>query len=176
MTVRNTSHMVVRVDRVDEMIASVQELTRREILVGIPQATAGRQGEPGGEPVDNATLGYIHEFGSPDANIPPRPFLIPGVQEARDQIGKRLEAAARQAIDGNTEAMDDQMSAAGMVAQSAVRRKITEGPHTPLSPRTLAKRRAKGRTGERPLIDTGQLRRSITYVVRDKKPDGQGTP
>jgi hypothetical protein len=33
---------------------------------------------------------------------------------------------------------------------------------------TLERRRAKGRTGTKPLIDTGQLRNAITYVLRKK--------
>lgn len=168
---RPTKTMVVTKDRVDEMLASVQELVQKELLVGIPAATAARDPEDGEEPIDNATLGYIHEFGAPAANIPARPFLIPGLQDARDQVGKRLGRAASAALDGNAERIEDEYDAAGLIAQNAVRRKITEGPFVPLKPATLAKRRARGRKGDKPLLDTGQLRRSITYVVRNRTDD-----
>ena len=59
--------------------------------------------------------------------------------------------------------------AAGLIAQNSVRRTLTTAAYRPLSERTLAERRARGRTGTKPLIDTGQYRNSITYVVRDGK-------
>lgn len=170
---RPTKTMVVTQDRVDQMLASVQSLVQKELLVGIPAATAPRTPEEGEEPIDNATLGYIHEFGAPAANIPARPFLIPGLQSARDPIAKRLQRAAEAALDGRTDDVDAQYDAAGLIAQNAVRRRITDGPFIPLKPATLAarKRRRPPRLGERPLNDTGQLRRSVTYVVRSRSDD-----
>lgn len=170
---RPTKNLVVTQDRVDAMMASVQALVQKELLVGIPASTAARDPEAGEPPIDNATLGYIHEFGAPAANIPARPFLIPGIQSATDRIGKRLQRAAEAAMDGDGDEVDAQYDAAGIIAQNAVRRRITDGPFVPLKPATLAarKRRKPPRTGEKPLLDTGQLRRSITYVVRTRKSD-----
>jgi len=162
---------VVVKDRVDDIVNSVRSLTQKEILVGIPMATANREPEPGEKepPPDNATLGYIHEFGSPAENIPDRPFLIPGVRDAVDQIVNRLSRAAVAAVDTKQEVVDAQLNAAGLIAQNSVRAKITGGPFTPLSPKTIQKRRSRKppRTGIKPLLDTGQLRRSVTYVIRD---------
>lgn len=155
------------VDKVDSVVDSVRSLVEREILVGIPASTAGRAVEPGDEPIDNATIGYLMEFGSPAANIPERPFLVPGVRSAEDAIAKRLKSAAEAALKVQPAAVDIQMNAAGLIAQNAVRQKITDGPFVPLAPRTLAERKSRGRTGIKPLIDTGQLRRSVTYVIRD---------
>lgn len=56
----------------------------KEVLIGIPMSTTER---PDGE-ITNAELGYIHEYGAPEANIPARPFLIPGVESVK---GKALE-------------------------------------------------------------------------------------
>lgn len=167
--VKPTKTLVVVRDRVPEMIAAVEALTLKELLVGIPAATAARTPEEGEAPIDNATLGYIHEFGAPAANIPARPFLIPGLQAARDRVGKRLQKAAEAALDGKLDDIDAQYDAAGLIAQSAVRARITDGPFVPLAPATIAKRRARGRQGTSPLLDTGQLRRSVTYVVRTQK-------
>ncbi len=171
----STKTMVVTQDRVDEMLAAVQDLVGQELLVGIPAATAGRQTEPGDEPIDNATIGYIMEFGAPAANIPARPFLVPGIQNATDRVGKRFQRAAEAALDGDTQRITDEFDAAGLIAQNAVRAKITDGPFVPLAPATIAKRRSRKppRLGTAPLLDTGQLRRSITYVVR--KVNGDGT-
>lgn len=188
-------------DRVDDFIADLESLLSHEVLVGIPASSAARAPEKksefhsfsaagireglekadaaraGRDPaapvtIDNATLGYIHEHGAPSVNIPARPFLVPGVQQARDQITKVLSQGVEAVTNGNRQAAMNSLDKAGLIAQNAVRRKITEGPFVPLKPRTLAARRARGRTGEKPLIDTGQLRRSITYVVRETEDDG----
>jgi hypothetical protein len=151
-------------DRVGAVLKGVRDLTSKEVLVGIPSTTAGRTDTP----INNAEIGYLMETGSPAQNIPERPFLVPGVESASKQFVPHLKAAGLSALEGKSEMIQRDFDRAGMVAANSVKAKITEGPFTPLSPKTLAKRRAKGRTGERPLIDTGQLRRSVTHVVRKK--------
>jgi hypothetical protein len=64
--------------------------------------------------------------------------------------------------------VDIAQNKAGLIAESSVRKKINEGPFEPLAPKTLQERKRRGRTGEKPLIDTGQLRNSVTYVIRPK--------
>lgn len=151
-------------DRVSEVLKSVKALTSKEVLVGIPSTTAGRDDTP----INNAEIGYLMETGSPAQNIPERPFLVPGVENARDKFTPHLKAAGLSALEGKTATIERDFDRAGIVAANAVKAKITDGPFTPLSPKTLQKRRAKGRTGERPLIDTGQLRRAVSHVVRKK--------
>lgn len=45
-------------------------------------------------------LGLIHEYGAPEANIPPRPFLRPAAFECMDFFHERMEIAAQNAIRG----------------------------------------------------------------------------
>lgn len=151
-------------DRVGAVLKGVRALTTKEVLVGIPSTTAGRTDTP----INNAEIGYLMETGSPAQNIPERPFLVPGVDGASKQFIPHLKAAGLSALEGKTATIERDFDRAGFVAANAVKAKITDGPFTPLSPKTLQKRRAKGRTGERPLIDTGQLRRAVTHVVRKK--------
>lgn len=148
---------------------ALKVLGERRVLVGVPSKTAGRKEDDEGNPlpITNAALGYIHENGVPELNIPARPFLVPGVASASKVIQSRLKQAGRYTLDGKPDAADKALIATGIVAAQAVQKKITDGPFVPLAPRTLAQRKAKGRTGEKPLIDTGQLRRAITYVVRN---------
>lgn len=151
-------------DRVGAVLKGVRALTTKEVLVGIPSTTAGRDDTP----INNAEIGYLMETGSPAQNIPERPFLVPGVESAQDKFIPHLKAAGLSALEGKTAMIERDFDRAGIVAANAVKAKITDGPFTPLSPKTLQKRRAKGRTGERPLIDTGQLRRAVSHVVRKK--------
>lgn len=166
-----------------KVVAALRKLAAMQVMVGIPATRGPRAGTP----ITNATLGYIHEFGAPSVNIPPRPFLRPGVKNAQTEIAKRLLSAGRAAVDGNEAAMRVQLEAAGMAASNSVKRKITDGPFVPLSPYTIQKRmakiaaakgkpltaaeRAQGFKDIRPLIDTGQLRAAITYVVRFRGKD-----
>ena len=162
---RNMKMTMDRVGRTEDLIRS---LGKDRVLVGVPAENALRKPEPGekSEP-NNALLGYVHEFGSPAKNIPARPFLIPGVRDAQAEIADQLEGAARATLAGRQAESNVVLNRVGLIAQNAVRAKITDGPFTPLKPGTLAARRRKGRTGTSPLIDSGQLRASITYVVDD---------
>jgi phage gpG-like protein len=160
----------VTADRVKDVLASIKALTKHQVLVGIPADAAERQPDADDpRPPNNAEIGFIQEFGSPEANIPARPFLVPGVRGNLEKIEKRYRTAAQKALDGDKEAVEKAHMAIGLETASAVQKKITDGPFVPLSPVTIANRKARGRTGINPLLDTGQLRRSITYVIRDGK-------
>jgi hypothetical protein len=169
------SPVTIKTDLVDEVMKQIRALSKNEVLIGVPDENAGRDPEPGEEkePISNAEIGYVMEFGLPEKNIPARPFLVPGMQNATDKIGTVMQAGAVKALKGDKEATGMTMNKAGLIAQSAVRGKITDGPFIPLAPKTLAQRKARGRTGEKPLLDTGQLRNSINYVIRPKVEKGK---
>lgn len=150
-------------DRVPDLLKAVRDLTKQEVLIGIPAENAGRDDDL---PINNAELGYIHEFGAPAANIPPRPFLVPGVSGAQGKFEPHLKAAANAALSGDGGKVSQGLQRAGIVAASAVKSKIDEGPFAPLSDTTIQR---KG--SDKPLIDTGQMRNAVTSVVR-KKGDG----
>lgn len=161
--------VIVTKDKTAELLKAIVALTQSEVLVGIPADSSAREPEPGEkEAPSNALLGYVHEFGSPELNIPERPFLIPGVSSVRDKAAARMKKIAQEALNGDVSKVEQGLNIVGLMAQSAVQERITEGPFTPLADITLARRRARGRTGDKPLLDSGQLRRSITYTIRTK--------
>lgn len=159
-------------DATKVVLARIKALTKSEVLVGIPDANAARTDEEEaakkGEPITNAGLGYVHEFGLPERNIPARPFLFPGIKGVEGRLAKVLGNGVKKTLSGDAEAADTALTKAGLIAETAVKTKIDEGPFVPLSPVTLAQRKARGRTGEKPLIDTAQMQRSVTHVVRQK--------
>ncbi|HWI02389.1 MAG TPA: hypothetical protein VNT52_00925 [Acidimicrobiales bacterium] len=160
------SGMKVVRDDVAKILRAVKTATRGEVMVGIPSTHTDRNAP--GEPAHNAMLGYIHEHGAPKANIPARPHLVPGVQDAQPVAVKHLAAGMRGALSGDLTAMEKSLHRAGLTAQNAVRARLNSGIEPALSEATIAARAARGRTGTKPLIDTGQLRNSYTYVVRNK--------
>ncbi|MGH8709731.1 MAG: hypothetical protein ACREVA_00155 [Burkholderiales bacterium] len=139
-------------------------MSRDQVLVGIPE----EEGRRSDDPETNAAIGYVNEYGSPADNIPPRPFLLPGVEEAAPQVANALGRAVDQAFDSQT-AIDRGLNEAGLLAQSSVKNRIVaQTGFAPLAARTLAARRSAGFAGTKALIRTSQLINSITYVVRSR--------
>jgi hypothetical protein len=153
-------------NRMAEVIKAMGDLASKEVLIGIPEDRSGRDDDA---PLGNASIGYIQETGSPINNLPARPFLVPGVASVNESTTRQLKKGAAGALSGDAEAAGNAMDAAGLIAQNAVRARINSGIDPPLAESTLASRRARGRTGEVPLIDTAQLRNAVSYVIRKKK-------
>lgn len=161
------SGLNIRADNAQNILDALKALANKDVLVGIPESKDARDmGEFG-----NAGIGYINENGSPQQNIPARPHLKPGVRSVEQEYLPHLKAAAQKALEGNTEGAVTSLDRAGTVAANGVKRYITITGFTPLADATIANRLLRGRTGNKPLIDTGEYRRSITHVVRDKDAD-----
>lgn len=156
------SNISVRRDGLPGLLRAISGLVKVEVLVGIPENAADRGT---GEPITNAQLGYIHEFGAPEANIPARPFLVPGIETAKDQVAGYFKQIAQNAAKGR-DVTERGLNAAGLAAASAVKRYMASNIPPPLSPRTLAARVRRGVTRTNTLIDTANLQNHITYVIR----------
>lgn len=107
---------------------------------------------------------YVHAHGSPLMNIPPRPIIEPAIEAKgnREKIQEQLKLAAKAALDGKRGEMRTRLRLAGMLAQNMVRAWFTD-PRNHWAPNAPSTIRRKG--SDKPLIDTGQLRKSIIYVV-----------
>lgn len=132
----------------------------KEVLIGIPMSTAER---PEGE-ITNAELGYIHEYGAPEANIPARPFLTTGVESVKGKALELMKKAIIADLENKPKLRDKILNQIGLLCVSAVKEKIDTGPFVPLAPSTI---RARGDKTAQPLINTGNLQNSITYVIRE---------
>lgn len=173
-------------EQVPALLKAIQSLTNKRVMVGIPAEGAER---PDAD-VTNALIGYVLETGAPERNLPPRPFLVPGVKNCTDAAIARMKQAGISALTGNMSDVDNQLNAVGLMAVGSVKDKMDTGPFTPLADATLegrvrrndgsqvgaaeelASRRAGNPPGTnlaQPLIDTGNLQNSITYVIRDNK-------
>lgn len=160
--------VIVVKKNLDLISKAVLALTKSEVMIGVPGGS-GRSPEPGETTaIDNAVLAYRLETGDPETNLPARPFLVPGVESITGKAVELLKKAGKAAILGDSAAVETALNKIGLIGQAAVQQRMTDGPFAPLAPRTLAARKARGRTGEKPLIDSGQLRRSVTYIVRKK--------
>lgn len=201
-------------DKEKDFLKGLNELSKVDVLVGVPEDTSSRPGKinnaelvyihthgirtramrqemgeimamgnnnmpfsPGYEQFsDNLSRGmpysaafqmYLQEHGSPAWQSPPRPVIEPAIEdpENKKRIAEQLKQVITDALDGDTNIMKADLNGAGMVAQNAVRDWFTNPKNewAPNSPLTV-----KRKGSDRPLIDTGELRKSISYVVREK--------
>lgn len=180
------------IDNVGQLVDRVNTMTRSDVLVGIPKEKNARQDGP----IGNAALGYVHEFGSPAHNIPARPFLFPGVKKIRPQAMAMLRQGAMDALQGKDTIDRTLNKVGILARNSVVNEITDPAPpFAPLKPATIRARLRRTAAGRRqlrglkksgtalttwaqaidpdtgsanihPLVDTGQLRAAVTYVVR----------
>lgn len=140
----------------DKLIKRLGEINKNlksknsSVVVGLP---AGSNDYPAGTSV--IAVGIVHEFGSPAANIPARPFLRTSIKENRRKYLGLFKMLARKMVDGKSD-METSLKKLGAIAAVDVQSKITDIKTPPL----------RNRVGN-PLIDTGHMRQSITYEVRE---------
>jgi hypothetical protein len=183
--------LTITKDSVNEVVRGITALVGKRVLVGFPESST--HDSRGGEEPTNATLGYIHEYGSPAANIPARPFLIPGVEKSEEASVAMLRKAVEFTLDGKPAHADEHLNKAGLLAVNSAKHEISTADFVPLKPATVRSRKysrqtksrrkseieylrlvkggmspadAQSATGIQPLINTGQLRNAITYVIR----------
>ncbi|MHB9004720.1 MAG: phage virion morphogenesis protein [Coriobacteriia bacterium] len=149
-------------DDFDKIKQAFSFLTSIDVLVGVPQENSARPGK-----VTNAELAYIHTHGSPIRRIPARPIIEPAIEDKDNQskIVRHLEKATNAALQGDKQKVLAELTLSGMVAQNIVRDWFTNPNNhwAPNSPITIARKKS-----DRPLIDTGELRKSMIYVIRKK--------
>lgn len=168
-SLNHTSH-------VQELNKSLERLKRSVVFVGIASGSKKDAREDGGPP--NHLLGFVHEHGSPAANIPPRPFLVPGVMSGKEKVTKHLEAAMRAALNDDDKAVKALLERAGSDAVLAVQLYMRNGTFEPLKPSTIKNRnrsrltegkRENEQQGEniKPLINSGALQKALDFYVED---------
>lgn len=150
-------------DATAKLKAALAALASKRVLVGVPEEDGERQkGE-----ITNAQLVYIHTHGSPLNGIPARPIIEPAVEapDTRAIISNELGEAARAALGNQAAATHSHLDRAGIAGSNAAKRWFTDPRNGwPADKPATVKRKGS----DRPLIDTAQLRRSITHVVEDK--------
>lgn len=157
--------LTVTSDFTEKFNEIVKSFKHDAVLVGIPQEDKTREDD---EPINNATLLAINNFGSPANNIPPRPVMQIGISNAKDAIAEQFKIAAKKALKDGPSALAAYYERAGIIASNSVKKAINsqEGIDSP-SEATLAARKARGFKGTKSLVVTGQMRNAITYVVRN---------
>lgn len=133
-----------------------------------------------GKTYNEAYQMYLHEHGSALWHAPPRPILEPAIAHEKDKIAQQMQKAAQSFLDLKPQEAQANLEKAGMVGQNAARDWFTNPANgwAPNSERTINGwdrpdgTHFKGKGSDKPLIDTGQLRKAITYVIRKRGEEG----
>lgn len=188
-----TGKVIKKLDDLGTISRAINELAKKDVLVGVPQAKSSRPGEPinnaelgfvlsegvrpehareeikdgmnQGQTYDQALGAYIWAHGDPLWHIPPRPFLGPSIELNAEKISKQQGKVIKAALAGNDTQVEAECIKLGLLAQNCVKAYFLDPTNgwDPNAPTTIE---AKG--SAKPLIDTGALRNSITYVIRVK--------
>ncbi len=181
---KNAAKLII--NHLPKLKTSFAKLSSEEVLAGVPSSADPRKEK--GTKMNNATLAFIHDKGSPAANIPARPFMEPGIESCKDRVINLFKAGAKKALNGENSEVNTTLHKVGLVAQASIRNAINEGIPPPLADSTL-RARIRNKTGvkgaraeltsrnlgnppsselAKPLVNTAQMRNSINYVLRKK--------
>lgn len=161
----------IKLKAAKQFFENIKALASNSVLVGFPMASSEDKRE-GSKEITNAELAYIHEFGT--AKIPARPFLRPGIEEGTAMIVPALTP------DPMHPESTAHLELAGMQAVNAVRTYLNDtgqGNMAPLSPVTIRSKQRRHKIDPSSseanlwtkLVDTGQMRNAVTYVVEKGK-------
>jgi hypothetical protein len=135
--------------------------TEDEILIGFP---AGRPHASGA--METSELAKMLSYGT--ANIPARPFLEEGIQDGIKDINKQIEKHYKEKAEGGP----GNLHAIAVAAVGAVRKFVfgdfykSTVPNAPSTINSKSKRqKGKYLLSDKPLIDTGDMINSVTYVI-----------
>lgn len=119
-----------------------------------------------GTPV--SLVAMVQEFGAPEKNIPPRPFMRPAKME-HAQEWKELFQKGAKAIHKGRKTEEDILNELGDQIISDIRSAIMDVHFPPLKEQTLKARRGKGNYSDKPLIDTQRM-----FDTLDKRVEMKG--
>lgn len=137
--------------------AELEKLKQNEVFIGYQAGHSTHKDEETGEEVDMAQIAMFNELGT--STSPPRPFLRMTVDENQPKINAMCEQQAKNIAKGGT--AEQSLKELGAFGVSLVQEKIGNGTFTANKPSTI---KAKG--SAKPLIDTGQMRQSVHYVIK----------
>lgn len=183
-----------KIDRTKILMTRLKEISRKEVLVGITQESSSRPGED----INSAELLYVHTHGSPARGIPARPVIEPAIRADgnRELITGLMAEGAKSLFDAQPAHAERMLNLAGQAGEDAARGWFTDPRNgwPPNAPATVQRKldKMRGKQGKAaqeafeagadsyefqgqtfglntPLVDTGEMRKAITHVVRDRQ-------
>lgn len=148
-------------DRITEegrrFYAQIDKLKKLQVRVGFQ---AGEAAEEDG--VDIANIAMWNELGTSTA--PARPFMRKSVDENASKISAMCQAQLKRLASGAT--AQEILQQLGVFQKWLIQEKIVSGSFAANAASTIRKKKS-----DKPLIDTGRMRQSVSFVIRQKGGD-----
>lgn len=141
----------------DKIMKELEKIARDDntLTAGFIEGQGGDQVHTNTD-LTNAELAAIHEFGSPQNNLPERPFMRQGTEKAKDKVNLAILKGSKELFAGREDGKGI-LEAVGEIYVEAIKAEITSGELQPT------------KDGRKPLYDTGELHRNITYKIGKDK-------
>lgn len=176
-------------DLSQDILQSLNDLSKKTVCIGIPDSTEHENSELSNAQIlylntngvrDKEMIGamqhnldsgmeytkahelYIHEHGSALYRIPPRPVIEPAIDNGKEQIAELMKEVVDTAMEGKnvTPALEE----VGLQGQNIARDWFTNPEnHWPAN----AESTVKAKNSDKPLINTTEMRKAITYTIKD---------
>lgn len=181
-------------DNSDKVAKALEGFKNLQVYVGVPEEKSSRENKRN-EDINNAELAflltngvrkkemikemeqnvedhgyhaaydmYIQSHGSPLMHTQPRPIIQPAIEDDKELIAELLREAMKAFLDGDHVKGMEYLNKAGLEGQAASQDWFTN-PKNGWAPNAPVTIELKG--SDRPNIDTGELRKAITYVVKE---------
>lgn len=118
-----------------------------------------------GTPVEQVAM--IQEFGAPERNISPRPFMRPAKMEHEQEWKEQLAKAMKKVHTGRVN-QEEALEELGETIVKDIKQAIMNVTFPPLKADTIKNRRRKGNYSEKPLIDTKHMFDTLKFEVKRK--------
>ena len=135
-------------------LAELEKMKRLEVRVGYQAGAAADE-----DGVDIANIAMWNELGT--SRAPARPFLRKSVDENADKIKAMCKKQLQRLVQGAS--AEDVLEKLGVFQKGLIQKKIVAGSFEPNAASTIRKKKSS-----RPLIDTGRMRQSVNFVIRNK--------
>lgn len=149
-----------------KFVRDMNRLHKLSVAVGLPEGedvkartSKGSGRKPFTKMSDLVLVGAVHEFGAPNRGIPERSWL----RSAFDRNRQRIEHVLDQALDHVMTGRFDVQQALSLVGESFTN--VVKRNFLKITP-ALSDKTIKRKKSSKPLIDSGQMRASITWVIR----------
>lgn len=134
----------------------LEELIKLEVAVGYQEGLTYPDGTSVAEVAIYNDLGTVHS--------PSRPFMRDSINGHKQEIEQFMQRQAKGIANGKK--AKDVLEQIGAFQTKLIQKEIVQGDFVPNSPATIRK---KG--SSTPLIDTGLMRQSVHFVVRERGSD-----
>lgn len=138
----------------ERIFRELDKLGKMVVKVGFQHGEAAE--ENGADVCDVAAF---NELGT--ENIKPRPFMKMSIEDNEDELSAFMTRLVQEVIKGKS--AEQALKEIGVKEKALMQETIVNGSFEPNMESTI---RRKG--SDKPLIDTGRMRQSVNYVIKEK--------